>query len=56
MIDSRFTADAMLNYALPKWKSMFKIGGTNLGGKDYKSAPGAGNVGSQYFVSWTINN
>ncbi|MEE9349609.1 MAG: TonB-dependent receptor [Flavobacteriaceae bacterium] len=56
MLDSRFTADAMLNYNVPQWKSVFKLGGTNLGGQDYRSAPGAGNIGSQYFVSWTINN
>ena len=56
MVDARFTADAMINYSIPKWKSVFKLGGTNLGGKDYRSAVGAGNVGSQYFVSWTINN
>ncbi len=56
MVDARFTADAMINYAFPKWKSVFKLGGTNIGGKDYRSAVGAGNVGSQYFLSWTINN
>ena len=55
MVDSRFVADAQINYTIPKWKSNFKVGGTNLGGKDYKSAPGAGNVGSQYYISWTIN-
>jgi len=56
MMDARFTADAMINYNMPKWKSSFKLGGTNLGGKDYRSAVGAGNIGSQYFVSWTYNN
>ncbi|MCF6350972.1 MAG: TonB-dependent receptor [Flavobacteriaceae bacterium] len=56
LVESRFVADAMLNYSMPKWKSTFKIGGTNIGGIDYRSAPGAGNIGSQYFVSWTINN
>jgi len=46
----------MLNYNVPKWRSVFKIGGANLGGKEYISSLGGGSVGSQYFVSWTINN
>jgi outer membrane cobalamin receptor len=56
LIDARTTVDAMLNYNVPKWKSVFKIGGANLGGKEYISSLGGGSVGSQYFVSWTINN
>ncbi len=55
-IPARFTADAQLNYSVPKWKSTFKIGGANIAGKEYRSALGTGLVGSQYFVSWTINN
>ncbi len=56
VIDARFVMDAQINYSMPKWKSTFKLGGTNLGGKDYQSAVGAGNIGSQLFLSWTINN
>ena len=56
VIDSRVVVDAQVNYSMPKWKSTFKLGGTNLGGKDYKSAVGAGNIGSLLYVSWTINN
>lgn len=56
VIDSRVVADAQINYSMPKWKSTFKLGGTNLGGKDYRSAPGSGNIGSLLYVSWTINN
>ncbi len=55
-IDARTVVDAMLNYNVPKWKSVFKIGGANLGGKEYVSSLGGGSIGSQYFVSWTINN
>lgn len=47
--------DAQINYSIPKWKSIFKVGGTNIGGKEYRSAPGVGNIGSQYFISWVIN-
>ncbi len=56
LIESKTVVDAMLNYNVPKWKSTFKIGGANLGGKEYVSSIGGGSVGSQYFVSWTINN
>ncbi|WP_298365245.1 TonB-dependent receptor [uncultured Lutibacter sp.] len=55
VIDARTVVDAQVNYTIPKWKSTFKIGGANLGGKEYFSAPGNGKIGSQYFVSWTIN-
>jgi outer membrane cobalamin receptor len=55
-IDSRTVLDAQVNYRIPKWKSIIKLGGANLTGKEYLSAPGVGAIGSQYFVSWTINN
>jgi len=55
VIDARTVVDAQVNYTVPKWKSTFKIGGANLGGKEYLSAPGNGKIGSQYFASWTIN-
>ncbi len=48
--------DAQLNYTVPSIKSTFKIGGTNLGGTEYQSAVGTGNIGSMYYISWTINN
>jgi iron complex outermembrane receptor protein len=54
-IDARSVFDAQVNYRMPKWKSTVKIGGANLGGKEYFSAPGVGGIGSQYYVSWTIN-
>jgi outer membrane receptor protein involved in Fe transport len=55
VIDSRTVIDAQISYSLPKWKSKFKIGGSNLGGQEYLSAPGNGKIGSQYFASWTLN-
>jgi iron complex outermembrane receptor protein len=54
-IDARSVIDAQVNYRMPKWKSTLKVGGANLGGKEYFSAPGVGAIGSQYYVSWTIN-
>ncbi len=55
VVDSRTVIDAQISYSLPKWKSLFKIGGANLGGQEYLSAPGNGLIGSQYFASWTLN-
>ncbi|MGV6860478.1 MAG: TonB-dependent receptor [Putridiphycobacter sp.] len=55
IVDARSIVDAQINYSVPKIKSVFKIGGANLGGKEYYSAPGVGKVGSQFYVSWTIN-
>ncbi|MDO6743414.1 TonB-dependent receptor [Tenacibaculum soleae] len=56
MVDARTVVDAQLNYRIPSWKTTFKVGAANIGGKEYFSAPGVGAIGSQYFVSWTINN
>lgn len=54
-VDARSVFDAQVNYRMPKLKSIIKLGGANLGGKEYFSAPGVGAIGSQYYVSWTIN-
>ena len=55
-ITARTVLDAQINYAVPQWKSVFKLGGSNLTGLEYMSAPGIGAIGSQYYLSWTINN
>ena len=55
-IASRTVLDAQITYSVPTWKSVFKLGGANLTGKEYLSAPGVGAIGSQYYLSWTINN
>lgn len=56
VLDARFVLDAQLNYAVPSIKSVFKLGGTNLTGDQYTSVPEAGTIGSQYYLSWVINN
>ena len=48
--------DAQVNFRVPKLKSTFKAGATNLLGDEYFTAFGTGFIGSQYYVSWTINN
>ncbi|MBT8303713.1 MAG: TonB-dependent receptor [Bacteroidia bacterium] len=48
--------DAQINYRIPSLKSVIKVGGTNLGGKEYFTAFGTGMIGSMYYASITINN
>ncbi len=55
-VPERTIFDAQVSYTVPKIKSVFKIGGSNIGGTEYQSAPGTGAVGSQFYVSWIINN
>lgn len=56
IMPARTVVDAQINYSIPSLKSIFKVGGTNLGGKEFQSAIGGPFIGSQYFVSWTIGN
>ena len=56
MVAARSVVDAQVNYAIPSLKSIIKLGGANLCGREYFSAPGVGATGSQYYLSWTINN
>lgn len=53
-ITERTVIDAQINYTMPK--HAFKLGGANLTGQEYLSAPGVGAIGSQYYLSWTYNN
>ncbi|MCI2229414.1 TonB-dependent receptor [Polaribacter sp. MSW13] len=55
-IAARTVLDAQINYRIPNLKSVIKLGGANLTGREYLSAPGVGAIGSQYYLSWTINN
>ena len=48
-------ADGQISFGFPKWKSLIKIGGNNLFGKDYTQVIGAGKIGQQWFASLTIN-
>jgi len=55
ILPARNIIDAQINYSVPSIKSTFKVGGANILGHNYVSAPGSGAVGAQYFISWTIN-
>lgn len=55
-LPARSTVDAQINYTIPSIKSTFKLGGSNILGYEYVSAPGSGAVGALYYISWTFNN
>ncbi|WP_299525068.1 TonB-dependent receptor [Winogradskyella sp.] len=48
--------DAQINLRIPSLKSTIKAGATNLLADEYFTAFGTGFIGSQYYVSLTINN
>ena len=54
ILPARTTVDVQVTYAMPKIKSILKIGAANLLGHEYQSAPGAGTIGSQVYASWTV--
>jgi outer membrane receptor protein involved in Fe transport len=54
-INSYGVLDAQINYKVPSIKSVFKIGGTNLGGSDYRTNFGSPFIGQMYYVSITFD-
>lgn len=55
MVPENVVFDAQLNYAIPKLKTVLKVGANNLFGKDYIQVIGAGAIGQQWFASLSIN-
>ncbi|RXR34134.1 TonB-dependent receptor [Flavobacterium piscinae] len=55
IIEEATVIDAQINYAIPKLKTIVKVGATNLGGQEYIQVLGAGAIGQQFFVGLTIN-
>ena len=47
--------DAQVSYKIPSIKTIFKLGGTNLAGKDYRTNFGGPFVGQQYYLSLTFD-
>lgn len=47
--------DAQVSYTVPSIKSVIKLGGTNLGGGDYRTNLGSPFVGQQYYISITFD-
>ncbi len=54
MVPENTVFDAQINYVVRSIGSVFKIGATNLFGKDYIQVIGAGAIGQQMFISWTV--
>lgn len=55
MIPEVTVFDAQVNYSLPKLKSVVKLSAANLFGDDYLQVIGAGRIGQQLLLSWTVN-
>lgn len=47
--------DAQVSYKVPSIKTIIKLGGTNLAGKDYRTNLGGPFVGQQYYLSLTFD-
>lgn len=47
--------DAQISYGIPVLKSVVKLSASNIGADDYLQVIGAGRIGQQYLISWTIN-
>jgi len=47
--------DAQVSYKLTPIKTVIKIGGTNLGGGDYRTNLGSPFIGQQYYISLTFD-
>lgn len=47
--------DAQVSYRVPSLKSVFKLGGTNIAGNDYRTNLGGPFVGQQYYISITFD-
>jgi len=47
--------DAQVNFRLAPLKTMLKLGGTNIGGGDYRTNLGSPFIGQMYYISWTFD-
>ena len=54
-IPSYGVLDAQVNYKVPSIKTVFKLGGTNLLGEEYRSIAGGPWIGSMYYISVTFD-
>jgi len=55
LIPSVNTLDAVLTYKVPKYKSLIKIGGTNIMNKYYNTSYGSPAIGGLYYISFAYN-
>lgn len=55
-VPAHSVVDAQINYSIPVIKSTLKVGASNIGNNEYFTAYGTGFIGTQYYVSLSINN
>ena len=55
LIPSVNTLDAVLTYKVPKYKSLIKLGGTNIMNKYYNTSYGSPAIGGLYYISFAYN-
>jgi iron complex outermembrane receptor protein len=55
-VPSFAVVDAQINYTIPSLKANLKVGAANIGNNEYYTAFGTGLIGTQYYVSLSINN
>lgn len=55
-VPSFAVVDAQINYSIPVIKANLKVGAANIGSNEYFTAFGTGLIGTQYYVSLSINN
>lgn len=55
MVDAANVVDAQITYNVPAIRSSFKIGAANILNDEYQTAIGPGQIGAQYFASWTFD-
>lgn len=51
MIDANTVIDAQITYELAKLNAKLRVGGNNIGGNEFVSLVGSGNIGSIYYTS-----
>jgi len=55
LVPAYAVVDAQINYKIAPIKTMLKIGGTNIGGGDYRTNLGSPFIGQQYYISLTFD-
>ncbi len=55
VVDVITSLDAMVSYKIPSLKTIVKVGGSNILGKEFIPARGTGAIGSTYFISLTFD-
>ncbi len=51
IVNAYYNLDLMISYSLPKYKTMFKIGGSNVTNQRYTQSIGAPTIGAMYYFS-----